>query len=115
MNKHDENKLSDSIIALYKEIKGMRGDMEKQLSKVNLVIGELRLSYMKLDERVEKLDKNMNAAIKTLDESFNRYAESNEARLNGHENRIKHLEEKTSDSSYLQEPAAKYRKRKKRK
>ena len=63
MNKEDGNKLSDAIITLHQAI-------VKQGAVMNLALKELRLSYMKLDERVAKLD-----------QSFNRYAKSNEERF----------------------------------
>ena len=97
MNKNEEDKLANAIITLHQEIKGMRSDMEKHQMKTNLVLGELRLSYMKLDE------------------SFNRYAKSNAEILNNHETRIEGLEEKTSGSPYsVSESPAQYKKRKKK-
>ena len=92
MSNKEEDKLENAIIALHKEMKGMRGDMKTHQAKTNLAIGELRVSYMKLDE------------------SFNRYAELNEARLTSHETRITRLEDKTRGSSYsVSGPSAKYK------
>ncbi|MBI4946348.1 MAG: hypothetical protein HY840_08105 [Bacteroidetes bacterium] len=90
MNKEREDKLANAIITLHQAIK-------KQGAKINLAIGELRLSYMKLDD------------------SFNRYAASNNALLKNHETRLVRLEEKDHGSAYtVQEPEVKYKKRKKR-
>ena len=85
-------------------------------------VGEMRLSYMKLNERINKLDSNLNERIKKLDDSFNglrsdfnKYAQRNDDRANNHETRLVRLEEKTSGNSYIaREPAGHY-KRKKRK
>ena len=93
MNKKEEDKLINAIIALPKEIKGLRQDMHKQLAKVNLGLNELRLSYMKLDE------------------SFKKYADSNNDLVNNHETRIIRLEEKNSSGSFVAEPKTEYKKR----
>lgn len=109
MNKNEENKLIDAIISLSQEIKGLRKEFmeqgkntEKQLAKINLTLGEMRLSYMKLNE------------------SFNKYAESNNSRVDGHEKRIIHLEDETfgggGKQTYMaKEPKVGYVKRKKKK
>ena len=95
MKDEEEDKLVNAIIALQQS-------MEKQLGKVNLGLQELRTSYVKLDSRVEKLDA-----------SFNRYAESNERRMDNYETRIVRLE--TRGSSFVAEPKAEYKKLKKKK
>ena len=100
MNKKEEDKLINAIIALHKEIKGLRQDMDKQLAKVNLGLNELRLSYVKLDE-----------SFKKLDESFNKYADSNNYLVNNHETRIIRLEEKNSSGSFVAESKTEYKKR----
>lgn len=101
MKEETEKMLVDAIINLGVNIENLRKEMKTQLAKVNAGISEMRTSYMKLDERVE-----------TLNESFNRYAASNEARLNGHETRITRLE---NHSSVVSEPRAVYKKTKKKK
>jgi uncharacterized protein YhaN len=115
MNKEAEDKLANAIIALHQEIKGMRNeftqeitglrkDMERHQAQTNRGLGEMRLSYMKLDE------------------SFNKYASSNDKIVRGHETRITRLEEKTPGGSYppagragaAREPAVKYKRKKKK-
>ena len=59
----DEDKLVNAIIALQQS-------MEKQLGKMNLALGEMRTSYMKLDSRVEMLGKSING----MRSDFNKYA-----------------------------------------
>ena len=103
------------MIALHQEIKKLGEKTDKQFVKVNLSIGELRLSVMKLDERVGKLDADLNEKIDDMRSDFNKYTVSNNALVNNHETRLQRLEEKPSGSSYIvSEPVAKY-KRKKRK
>ena len=105
MNKDDENKLTDTLIylgltmnKLLNEVKKLRGyvqQLQKQQAKTNYALGEMRLSYM------------------TLDESFNKYAELNNRIVKNHETRIVHLEEKTPGSSYFaKDTEVKYGKRK---
>jgi hypothetical protein len=88
-----EDKLVNAIIALHQEIKGLRSDMDKHQAKTNMGLHEMRTSYMKLND------------------SFNHYAELNEARLNDHESRISHLE----NPSVVGEPPAVYKTKKKKK
>ena len=148
----EDNKLLDAIIdlgvgmkELRDEMKGMRKDMshyqqetnkrlenlEKQQIKTNLALGEMRLSYMrldgkvsKLDEKVSNMDENVNARITKLDENinglrsdFNKYAPRNDERANGHEKRIIRLENTTFGKdaqkiSMVKEPNAEYKKKK---
>jgi len=147
----EDNKLLDAIIdlgvgmkELRDEMKGMRKDMshyqqetnkrlenlEKQQIKTNLALGEMRLSYMrldgkvsKLDEKVSNMDENVNARITKLDENinglrsdFNKYAPRNDERANGHEKRIIRLENTTFGKdaqkiSMVKEPNAEYKKK----
>ena len=142
----EDNKLLDAIIDLGVEMKGMRKDMshhqqetnkrlenlEKQQIKTNLALGEMRLSYMrldgkvsKLDEKVSNMDEKVNARITKLDENinglrsdFNKYAPRNDERANGHETRIIQLEDTTFGKdaqriSMVKEPNAEYKKKKK--
>ena len=148
----EDNKLLDAIIdlgvgmkELRDEMKGMRKDMshyqqetnkrlenlEKQQIKTNLALGEMRLSYMrldgkvsKLDEKVSNMDEKVNARITKLDENvnglrfdFNKYAPRNDERANGHEKRIIRLEDATFGKdaqkiSMVKEPNAEYKKKK---
>ena len=148
----EDNKLLDAIIdlgvgmkELRDEMKGMRKDMshyqqetnkrlenlEKQQIKTNLALGEMRLSYMrldgkvsKLDEKVSNMDEKVNARITKLDENinglrsdFNKYAPRNDERANGHEKRIIRLENTTFGKdaqkiSMVKEPNAEYKKKK---
>ena len=79
--------LTDAIINLgvgmenlQKEMKAMRlaqqetnkrlERLEKQQAKTNLALGEMRLSYMKLDARVSELDKNLSERISKLDKNL---------------------------------------------
>ncbi|TAL58341.1 MAG: hypothetical protein EPN85_11825 [Bacteroidetes bacterium] len=96
MNRDSEDKLTNAIIALHQEIKGLRTDMDSQLAKVNLAIGELRLSYMNMDATLKK------------------YTQSNDNMLKAHEKRIVRLEDKTFGNSFVSEPMMEYKKRKKR-
>ena len=130
----EDNKLLDAIIdlgvgmkELRDEMKGMRKDMshyqqetnkrlenlEKQQIKTNIALGEMRLSYMRLDGKVSKLDKNVNG----LRSDFNKYAPRNDERANGHEKRIIRLENTTFGKdaqkiSMVKEPNAEYKKKK---
>ena len=123
----EDNKLLDAIIDLGVEMKGMRKDMshhqqetnkrlenlEKQQIKTNLALGEMRLSYMRLDGKVSKLDENVNG----LRSDFNKYAPRNDERANGHEKRIIRLENTTFGKdaqkiSMVKEPNAEYKKKK---
>lgn len=111
MNKESEDKLTNAIIALHEAI-------EKQGVKMNLALSELRTSYMKLDERVAKLDDSVNAMrsdlngkIDSLSSSLNNYAKSNNAILNNHETRISRLENRPS---IVSEPIAKYKTKKRK-
>ena len=148
----EDNKLLDAVIdlgvgmkELRDEMKGMRKDMshyqqetnkrlenlEKQQIKTNLALGEMRLSYMrldgkvsKLDEKVSNMDEKVNARITKLDENvnglrsdFNKYAPRNDERANGHEKRIIRLENTTFGKdaqkiSMVKEPNAEYKKKK---
>jgi len=130
----EDNKLLDAIIdlgvgmkELRDEMKGMRKDMshyqqetnkrlenlEKQQIKTNIALGEMRLSYMRLDGKVSKLDENVNG----LRSDFNKYAPRNDERANGHEKRIIRLENTTFGKdaqkiSMVKEPNAEYKKKK---
>ena len=123
----EDNKLLDAIIDLGVEMKGMRKDMshyqqetnkrlenlEKQQIKTNIALGEMRLSYMRLDGKVSKLDENVNG----LRFDFNKYAPRNDERANGHEKRIIRLENTTFGKdaqkiSMVKEPNAEYKKKK---
>ena len=123
----EDNKLLDAIIDLGVEMKGMRKDMshyqqetnkrlenlEKQQIKTNIALGEMRLSYMRLDGKVSKLDENVNG----LRSDFNKYAPRNDERANGHEKRIIRLENTTFGKdaqkiSMVKEPNAEYKKKK---
>ena|ERR1039458_5896541 len=124
MNNNEEDKLSNSIIELYNEIK-------KQGAKTNLALGELRLSYMKLDESVNSMRHDINAMrtdwngkIDSLNSGFsgmrydfNKYAQSNNALLKNHEARLVRLEEKDGRgaANMVSEPRAVYKKAKKKK
>ena len=109
MKEETEKMLVDAIINLGVGIENLRKDMNGQLAKVNLGLNELRLSYMKLDERVAKLDDSINA----MRFDFNKYAESNNNIVKNHESRITHLEK---GSSYMaREPRVPYKKTKKKK
>ena len=107
MNKNEEDKLANAIIALHQEIKGLRSDMEKHQAQTNLALGEMRTSYMKLDERVSKLDDSING----MRSDFNKYAQRNDDRANNHETRITHLE---SRPSIVSEPKAIYKTKKRK-
>lgn len=107
--------LTDAIINLgvgmenlQKEMKGMRhaqeetnkrlNSLEKHQEKTNLTLGEMRLSYMRLDE------------------SFNKYAQRNDDRTENHGTRLVRLEERNFGTPMTaKEPRAIYRKRKKKK
>jgi len=130
----EDNKLLDAVIdlgvgmkELRDEMKGMRKDMshyqqetnkrlenlEKQQIKTNIALGEMRLSYMRLDGKVSKLDENVNG----LRSDFNKYAPRNDERANGHEKRIIRLENTTFGKdaqkiSMVKEPNAEYKKKK---
>lgn len=105
MSKESDDKLTNAIITLHQEIKGLRGDMDKQLSKINLQLGEHSRSIMALADKIDGLSSD-----------FNRYAASNSALVQNHETRLERLEEKDMGSPYLvKEPAVKYRKSKKKK
>jgi len=130
----EDNKLLDAIIdlgvgmkELRDEMKGMRKDMshyqqetnkrlenlEKQQIKTNIALGEMRLSYMRLDGKVSKLDENVNG----LRSDFNKYAPRNDERANGHEKRIIRLENTTFGKdaqkiSMVKETNAEYKKKK---
>ncbi|TAL61596.1 MAG: hypothetical protein EPN85_04440 [Bacteroidetes bacterium] len=107
MNKDKEDKLTDTLIdigltmnKLLNEVKELRGDVQqiqKRQAQTNYALGEMRLSYMKLDK------------------SFNKYAESNSSIVKHHEIRITHLEEKTPGGAYIaSEPAVQYKKKKRK-
>jgi len=130
----ENEKLINAIIDLSQEIKGMRSDMnmqlnglnnrvdklnkrvenlEKQQIKTNLALGEMRLSYMRLDGKVSKLDESVNG----LRSDFNKYAQRNDERANIHEKRIIRLEDNTFGKdaqriSMAKEPNAEYKKKK---
>jgi len=130
----ENEKLINAIIDLSQEIKGMRSDMnmqlnglnnrvdklnkrvenlEKQQIKTNLALGEMRLSYMRLDGKVSKLDESVNG----LRSDFNKYARRNDERANIHEKRIIRLEDNTFGKdaqriSMAKEPNAEYKKKK---
>jgi len=130
----ENEKLINAIIDLLQEIKGMRSDMnmqlnglnnrvdklnkrvenlEKQQIKTNLALGEMRLSYMRLDGKVSKLDESVNG----LRSDFNKYAQRNDERANIHEKRIIRLEDNTFGKdaqriSMAKEPNAEYKKKK---
>ena len=144
----ENEKLINAIIDLSQEIKGMRSDMnmqlnglnnrvdklnkrvenlEKQQIKTNLALGEMRLSYMRLDGKVSKLDgkiSKLDEKVSKLDESvnglrsdFNKYARRNDERANIHEKRIIRLEDNTFGKdaqriSMAKEPNAEYKKKK---
>ena len=128
MNKEEENKLSNAIITLHLEIKGLRQDMDRQLGKVNLGLQEMRTSYMQLDERFNRMSSDINGMrsdingmrldlnekIDGLRSDLKGYAESNNALLHNHETRIVRLEE-TRGSSFVAEPKAEYRVKKNKK
>ena len=108
----EDNKLLDAVIdlgvgmkELRDEMKGMRKDMshyqqetnkrlenlEKQQIKTNLALGEMRLSYMRLDGKVSKLDEkvskldekvsNMDEKVSKLDEKVSNMDENVNARI----------------------------------
>lgn len=104
MNKNEENKLSDAIITLHLDIKKLGETTEKQFAKVNLALGEMRLSYMKLDESFNKYAKE-----------FSQYAQSNNALLKNHETRLVRLESREGRDNMVSEPRAVYKKTKKKK
>ena len=119
MNKNEEDKIINAIIGLHQEIQVIKkqGERnEKQLARVNLSIGALRLSYENLDEKVTQLDEKvtqLEVKVTNLDDSFNKYAKSNDAIIQRHDTRIARLEENAPGSSYIvREPAAKYKKKK---
>ena len=97
MKEETKKMLTNAIISFIVSMENLCKEMKEQLAKVNAGSGELRTSYMKLDE------------------SFNKYAHRNDERADNHETRIVHLENKTSGSSFVSESAAKYRIRKKKK
>ena len=96
MKEETEKMLTDAIINLGVSMENLRKEMKGQLAKVNAGIGELRTSYMKLDE------------------SFNKYAQRNDNRADNHEIRIGRLENKTSGSTFVAEPRSAYKKSKKK-
>lgn len=101
MKDKDENKLMDVLIdlgvgmnELREEMKGMR----KEQQKTNLAIGELRLSYMKLDESFNGLRSEfsgLRSEFSGLRSDLNKYATRNDERVSRHEKRIIKLEEST--------------------
>ena len=138
----ENEKLINAIIDLSQEIKGMRSDMnmqlnglnnrvdklnkrvenlEKQQIKTNLALGEMRLSYMRLDGKVSKLDgkvSKLDESVNGLRSDFNKYAQRNDERANIHEKRIIRLEDNTFGKdaqriSMAKEPNAIYKKKKK--
>jgi len=137
----ENEKLINAIIDLSQEIKGMRSDMnmqlnglnnrvdklnkrvenlEKQQIKTNLALGEMRLSYMRLDGKVSKLDgkvSKLDESVNGLRSDFNKYARRNDERANIHEKRIIRLEDNTFGKdaqriSMAKEPNAEYKKKK---
>jgi len=122
MNKEEENKFSNSIISLYEEIKKQGENTGRELAKINLALGEMRLSYMKTNEKLDNLSSEVQLSNKKLDNlsaDFNKYASSNDALVKGHEKRIVRLEGTTfggSSQAYIaKEPVIPYKKRKKKK
>ena len=121
----DDDKLVNAIISLHQEIKGLRKDMEKQQAKTNAGLGELRLSYMKLDERVKdaRIDLNklfngldrLDYSLNKLDVSFNKYAEITIGITKKHEKRLVRLEDNTFGGSFVAEPRTAYKKVKRKK
>ncbi|MBI3500403.1 MAG: hypothetical protein HY063_01300 [Bacteroidetes bacterium] len=122
MNKESEDKLTNAIITLHQEIKGLRGDMDKhqtktnsELAKLNLSVKELRLSVVHLDDRMSAMEDSFNAMrsdMNGLRSDFNKYAQRNDDRADDHETRITRLENSPSIAS---EPRAVYKKIKKKK
>ncbi|MBI4648526.1 MAG: hypothetical protein HY738_18575, partial [Bacteroidia bacterium] len=111
----ENDRLIDAIIDLGKgmkelrdEVKTLRSDMnrqlgdlnkrveslEKQQAQTNLVIRELRLSYMKLAEKFDGLRSDVNSLrlelcktnnkLDKLDADFNKYAASNDIIIKYH-------------------------------
>lgn len=54
MHKDSEDKLTNAIIALHQEIKRQGENTRKELAKINLGLGELRVSVVNLDSRLKK-------------------------------------------------------------
>jgi len=105
MKEETEKMLIDAIINLGVNMENLRKEMKEQLAKVNLTLGEMRLSYMQLDE-----------SFNAMRSDFNKYAQRNDNRVDNHETRIIRLETKTSGSANMaSEPKAEYKKRKKKK
>ena len=110
MNKNEEDKLVNAIISLQQS-------MEKQLTKVNLLLAEHSRSILTLANKFDELHSDINGMrsdFHKLDASFNKYAQSNDDKVNNHETRIVHLEE-TRGGSFVAEPNPVYKKRKKKK
>ena len=118
MREDSEDKLVNAIIALQQS-------MEKQLVKINLLLAEHTRSILALADKFDGLHAEMNGVgsemkgirndTNKLDASFNKYAASNNALVQGHETRIERLEDKTFGNSFVSEPSAEYKRRKKRK
>jgi len=95
-------------------------NLEKQQIKTNLALGEMRLSYMRLDGKVSKLDgkvSKLDESVNGLRSDFNKYAQRNDERANIHEKRIIRLEDNTFGKdaqriSMAKEPNAEYKKKK---
>lgn len=111
MNKHEEDKLTNAIIALHQTIEKQGEETNRQLIKINPSIKELRLSVEQLDSRMFSMENSFDG----LRTDFNKYAQRNDERVNIHETRIVRLEEKTSGGSYIaREPAVEYKRKKKK-
>ena len=86
-----EDQIMNAIIDLSQNLKKLEVRMDQKFAKVNLAIGELRVSYMKLDE------------------SFKEATNASNALLKNHEKRILKLENHDT-GNFVSEPRAEYSK-----
>jgi hypothetical protein len=90
-----DNKLIDAIIDLSQEIKGLRKDMNRQLGELNGKVGQLNIKVEELNQRVGKLEKQQaitNLELKEMRLSYIKIDKRMEDAFQNHEKRINKLE-----------------------